>query len=74
MKIMKKLGVLLLIGLLVASLNLYGCGGRKSTATVSTSSTTLGQELVDLQQAYEKGIITEKEYKDLKSKTMKKYK
>ena len=71
---MKKLGVIILIGLLVASLNLSGCGGRKQTVETTTSPTTLGQELIDLQQAYEKGIITEKQYNDLKKKAMKKYK
>jgi hypothetical protein len=72
---MKKLGIILLIGLLVVSLNLSGCGGgRKQTVETTTTTTTLGQELVDLQQAYEKGIITEKEYNDLKKKAMKKYK
>ena len=75
MEIMKKLGVFIIIVLLVTSLGLSGCG-RKSTSKVETTTitTTLGQELVDLQQAYEKGIITEKEYNDLKKKTMKKYK
>ena len=70
---MKKLGIIILIGLLVASFSISGCG-RKQTTTVQSTSTTLGQELVDLQQAYEKGIITEKEYNDLKKKAMKKYK
>jgi uncharacterized membrane protein len=72
--IMKKLGVLMMVGLLLASFTLSGCGGRKQTTTVQSTSTTLGQELVDLQQAYDKGIITEKEYNDLKQKAMKKYK
>jgi len=71
---MKKLGVLMLVGLLLASFTLSSCGGRKQTTTVQSTNTTLGQELVDLQQAYEKGIITEKEYEDLKKKAMKKYK
>ena len=71
---MKKLGVFILIGLLVISFSLSGCGGRKQNTTVHTTNTTLWQELVDLQQAYEKGIITEKEYNDLKKKAMKKYK
>ena len=70
---MKKLGYIFLIGLLVVSLSLSGCG-RKQNTTVQSTNTTLGQELVDLQQAYEKGIITEKEYNDLKKKAMKKYK
>ena len=42
--------------------------------TRSTTTTTLGQELVDLQQAYEKGIISAKEYDDLKKEAIKKYK
>jgi uncharacterized membrane protein len=49
-----------------------GCGG--GGARVQHSSTTLGQELTDLQEAYEKGIITEKEYNKAKKEIMKKYK
>ena len=72
---MKKIGIIMLAALLVLSVGLTTTGcSRKATATVQTSNTTLGQELVDLQQAYEKGIITEKEYKDLKKQAMKKYK
>ncbi len=70
---MKKLGVFIVIVLLVTSLSLSGCG-RKQQNVQTTTTTTLGQELVDLQQAYEKGIISEKEYNDLKKKAMKKYK
>jgi hypothetical protein len=70
---MKKLGILMLIGILLASFTVSGCGGRKQTTTVETTNTTLGQELIDLQQAYDKGIITEKQYNDLKKKAMKKY-
>jgi hypothetical protein len=70
---MKKLGIIILVGLLFMSLTISGCG-RKQKTTVTTSTTTLGQELVDLQQAYEKGIITQKEYNDLKKKAIKKYK
>lgn len=73
---MKKIGYLVIIALVILSVGLTttGCGGKKSSASVQTTTTTLGQELVDLQQAYEKGIITEKEYNDLKKKVMKKYK
>jgi len=73
---MKKIGIMMVAALLVLSVGLTttGCGGRKATANVQTTTTTLGQELVDLQQAYDKGIITEKEYNDLKAKAIKKYK
>jgi len=70
---MKRLFVLLIVILIAVNIGISGCG-RKQTTTVQSTSTTLGQELVDLQQAYEKGIITEKEYNDLKKKAMKKYK
>jgi uncharacterized membrane protein len=71
---MKKLGLLLIVGLVILSVGLTSGCGRKQTTTVQSTNTTLGQELVDLQQAYEKGIITEKEYNDLKKQAMKKYK
>ncbi len=48
-----------------------GCGG--GGAQVQQSSTTLGQELTDLQAAHEKGIITEKEYNRAKKEILKKY-
>ena len=48
-----------------------GCGG--GGAQVQQSSTTLGQELTDLQAAYEKGIITEKEYNKAKKEIMDRY-
>lgn len=70
---MKRFLVLVSVAIIVLSVGLTGCG-KKQTTTVQTSNTTLGQELIDLQQAYEKGIISEKEYNDLKKKAMKKYK
>ena len=72
---MKKIAIIMIAALLVLSFGLTTTGcSRKATANVQATTTTLGQELVDLQQAYEKGIITEKEYNDLKKKAMKKYK
>jgi uncharacterized membrane protein len=71
---MKRLTTLVIIAIVIISVGLTTGCGRKQRTTVSTSTTTLGQELVDLQQAYEKGIITEKQYNDLKKKAIKKYK
>lgn len=49
------------------------CGGGGSNAKSETTnfSTTLGQELNDLQKAYDQGIITEKQYRDAKEKLLK---
>ncbi len=51
---------------------LSGCGGGGATFQ-TTGNKTLGQELQDLQQSYEKGIITKKEYEDTKKRLIKKY-
>ena len=54
--------------LLAASvLTLSACGG--STTTVQ-STETQGQQLIDLQEAYDKGVITEKEYKKAKQRIL----
>jgi hypothetical protein len=58
---------------LVGSLTLLsGCGGGGATFQ-SSGDKTLGQELQDLQASYDKGIITQKQYEDIKKKLIKKY-
>ncbi len=54
---------------LLAASGLTGCGG--GGATMEARSTTTGQELMDLDQAYKSGIITEKEYESKKKEIMK---
>lgn len=69
---MKKLrGLLGATLVMFAAFTVAGCGG--GGATVQSSNTTIGQELSDLQTAYEKGIITEKEYNKAKKDILKKY-
>jgi hypothetical protein len=49
-----------------------GCGGGGATFQTSGNQ-TLGKELQDLQDSYDKGIITKKEYESTKQKLIKKY-
>ena len=63
----------------IAAMLTTGCGGgRGGKATVesknTTMTTTMGQELLDLDAAYQKGIINEQEYNDSKQAIMKRYK
>ncbi len=61
--------------LVFLSLNLQGCCGGGGGSKVKTESksinTTLGTELKDLKDAYDQGIITEKQYKEAKEKLLK---
>jgi len=49
-----------------------GCSG--GGAEVKQSNTTLGQELTDLQAAYDRGIITQREYEKAKKEILDRYK
>jgi len=50
---------------------LVACGGG---AKVETTTTTMGQELMDLDESYKKGLLTEKEYNNAKENIMDRYK
>jgi len=55
--------------------NLVGCcgpggGGATVESKNITTTKTLGEQLMDLQKAYESGAITEDQYNDLKKKTI----
>ena len=54
--------------MIVMALGIVGCGGGGAEVKTQSYSTTLGQELKDLDEAYQKGIITEKQYKEAKEK------
>jgi len=70
---MRGLRVLVMIILIPFWAGLAGCGGGEGGELKSTiRSTTVGQELIDLESAYTKGAITKEEYKSLKEKILEK--
>lgn len=58
--------VLIFLWVTTWSVSLLGCGGGGANVKQETYTTTLGQELQDLQEAYQKGILTEKEFEKAK--------
>jgi len=69
MKFFRILVVLTMLGFSIVS---TGCGG--GGAEIKATNTTMGQELQDIKQALDQGIITEKEYNRAKKDILKKYK
>ena len=65
---MKKFLILLPLTLFM----LTACGGSDEIKTINTS-TTIGQELVDLKAAKDQGIISEKEYNRAREDILDKY-
>ncbi len=62
-------GTLLALGALLMALN-TGCG---STKVETQNSSSVGQQLMDLEKAHNQGIITDKEYEKLKEALVKKH-
>jgi hypothetical protein len=58
--------VLIFLWVTTWSVSLIGCSGGGANVKQETYTTTLGQELQDLQEAYQKGILTEKEFEKAK--------
>jgi len=64
-----KLGLLFVAALTLGTLT--ACGG--GDVINQTSTTTMGQELSDLDASFKSGILTEKEYKNAKEAILEKY-
>ena len=75
MKITRALLLLLLPLMLSGCLGLHFGGGTRTSVQNRSQSydVTLGQQLIDLQKAYDSGIIDEREYKAQKKKLLKYY-
>jgi len=67
---MGKIRILALALIVLVNVNFTACGGSKKDvkSEPSTVTTTLGQELQDLNKAYKDGIITQKEYEKAKER------
>ena len=68
---MKRITTWMLIGLIATSVALTACGGGGAKLESQTRTTTLGQELMDLEKAYKSGVINEKEYQKAKEQLLK---
>ena len=71
---MRKLRTTLIALSALAALGLSACGGGGAKVEAVSTTTTMGQELQDLEDAYNKGIITEKEYNKAKKSVLERYK
>ncbi|MBT8369063.1 MAG: DMAP1-binding domain-containing protein [Deltaproteobacteria bacterium] len=67
---MSTLKICAMVLTVLVCLNFVACGSNKTDekSEPTTITTTLGQELQDLDKAYKDGIITEKEYEKAKQK------
>jgi hypothetical protein len=71
---MKRTVIVAVAALLLFGTGLWGCGGGGANVKNQITTTSLGQELTDLDQAYKQGIITDKEYEKAKNGLMKRFK
>ena len=60
----------LLAATAVITLSLSACGGGGAKVSTQTHTTTVGQELLDLDKAYQGGLISEKEYEKTRKNIM----
>lgn len=58
------------VSIMALTLGLSGCGGGGATTKVEARGTQ-GQQLLDLKEAYDKGVITESEYNRTKNEILK---
>lgn len=69
MKLLKMAAVLIFLA--IPLFGFIGCGG--GGAEIRQQTTTLGQELQDLDKAYKQGLLDEKEYQRIRKEVIKKH-
>jgi hypothetical protein len=70
---MKLVRIIAIVMMVSVCGGMLGCGGGGADVKQTTTTTTLGKELQDLDDAYKKGLLSEKEYKEARKNLMKKY-
>jgi hypothetical protein len=68
----RALRIIQLVAFLAISTFPSGCGGGAAEVKSHTTTTTLCQELMDLDKAYKQGVITEEQYNTTKKKLLEK--
>ncbi len=68
-RFLSSLGLIVALGL--PALAVSACGSDDGRTVVKTESTSRGQQLIDLQRAYENGAISRKEYEREREKVLK---
>ena len=71
---MKRIIIFTLVTVLLFGAVLWGCGGGGAKVQSQITTTSLGQELTDLDKAHSQGIISDAEYDKAKKGLMKRYK
>lgn len=69
---MKRYGIIAVIVAVALGAGVSACGGggAKTETQTDIRTTTKGQELLDLQKAYDSGAITQEEYEKQKKKVL----
>ncbi len=67
---MKILRACVLFSVFIFGVGLLGYGGGGAELKSHTTTTTIGQELMDLKSAYERGVITKDQYESQKKKIL----
>ncbi len=62
-----------ILSIIVLVLTLSACGGGGADVVTNTTNTTMGQELMDLDASFKKGLLTESQYNKAKKNIMNRY-